>query len=436
MPHHHHHHDPSPLDTSGGPPPDPAQESLVRALRASFNILRVLIVVLVVLYIFTGVFRVEAGERGLVARLGRLVENPRAKGSYVFGPGWYFWMLPDPFDHKFKLEGQVRTLAVTTFMFEHKDATTAKNLAEILTPKNELTPGVDGAMLTGDKNLSHGRWEVQYRLKIREEDGEDGAAAFVRNVGADWPDFEPLLRRLTETAVTREVAGRTVEEVTRQALDAVRSGVQRRLQAVLDELNTGVKVVEVVGYTVVPGAVQDAFNKVQEAENEKLRLEREAEARATEIRNRAAGSRCGALLELIREYGRAQSENADEQKLAELRARIDDELLMAAQLEAGLVAVRLREARAMANDIHARLASEYSQFTERLKERAAGPRIAPLGLWTQMREEVLGTLENEIFIVPDSDIVEILLNRDVQRVRELEEERIRQRQMRPAGPGR
>ncbi len=400
---------------------DPAQQSLVQALRASFNILRVLMIVLVVLYIFSGVFRVEPGQQGLVARLGKLLENP-ATESYVFRPGWHWRMLPDPFDQKYIVPGQVQTVTITTFMFQHPEAGTTKDLADIIRASGELEPGRDGAMLTGDKNLSHGRWQVQYQI--------DDAADFVQNIADTPADFEPLLQRLIETAVVREVAGRTVEEVTREAVDAVRQGVQRRLQRELDELDTGVRVVQIVANTIEPGPVRDAFVDVSRAENERQRLIREAEELATEILSRAAGDQYTELLRLIRAYGDAQLRGEEETVLTPLRAAIDAALEEAEAREAGQVAVRMREARARANEINKRVESEYQEFMKRRQEIAAQPRIALLSQWVQVRERILTSLANEIFFIPDSDEIEILINRDVVRKRQLEQQRVLEQQLR------
>jgi len=405
------------------PPSDPAQEALVRALRASFNILRVLMVVLVVLYLCSGVFRVEPGQQGLVARLGRLRESPAEGGGYVFQPGWYFGMLPDPFDKKYVITGQVQNLVLTTFMFSHDQAATARNLADITQPRDELNPGTDGAMLTGDRNLSHGRWEVQYRI--------DDAARFVRNLGEKPDDARALLQRLTEMAVVREVAGHTVEEVTRTALDEVRDRVRSRLQKSLNELETGITVVQVVASTIEPGAVREAFLDVTRAEQERLALIRQAEEKATETLNRAAGDQYDDLLAAIHEYGAAQLRGADEATLNTLLAAIDARLVSAEAREAGQVAVKLREARAEANEINERLRREYEEFRWYLEQRAARPRITILGLWNQMRGAVLGTLANEIFFVPHwSDQIEILVNRDPERQRALDEQRTLERQRR------
>lgn len=424
------------LPTDAAAPPalavDPAQESLVQALRASFNILRVLMIVMVVLYLFSGIFRVQEGQQGLVARFGELRLNETDEGETpVFGPGWHP-ALPDPFDRKYVVTNKVLELKVTHFMFQHEQAASAKNLAEILPRLADLQPGVQGAMLTGDKNLSHGRWEIQYRIR--------DAARFVQNVSETPEGLEPLLQRLTETAVVCEVAGRTIEEVTREAIDSVRTGVRKRLQAALDRLETGVEVIEVVAYTIEPGAVREAFLDVTRAMNQKLSAKDKAEEIATEILNRAAGDRetYERLLAQINAYGEAQLRGATGAELDADLAEIDAALLAAEQGGAGQVAVRLRTARAAADGINERVQREYEQFQRYLELREVQPRIALLGLWNQMRREILGNRQNEIFLVPEANEIEILINRDPQRQIELEEERTLQRQRggQPSGPAR
>ncbi len=411
---------PRPEDGAGPLPDDPAQQSLVSALRGSFNILRLLMVVLVGLYLFSGVFRVESGEQGVVSRFGKLRQiEVDGRRTPVFPEGWH-WSLPDPFDTKYILTGRIQELKVTTFMFQHGEAATSRDLAAIVPRSADLKPGLDGAMLTGDKNLSHGRWEVQYRI--------ENAADFVRNVGGDVDEFRPLLGRLTETAVIREVAGRTVEEVTREALDRVRRGVQRRLQASLDELHTGVTVVEVVAYTIEPGRVRQAFLDVIRAENERQRLEYEANERATEILSRAAGPYYPELVKLIRAYGDAQLAGAEQAALDELVFAINDALMETREMGGGQVAVRISQAEAEAAAISEGLQREYEEFQKYLEQRAARPRITLLGLWNNMREQILSNRLNEVFFVPEGDEIEILVNRDPQRLIELEQERQLRRQ--------
>jgi len=397
---------------------DPAQESLVHALRASFNILRVLMIVLVVLYLLSGIFAVDPGQQGLVARFGKLRTNPAADGGTVFEQGWY-WSLPDPFDEKITVEGEVKELRVTSFLNKHEDAATATDLAKVVQRASALQPGVDGAMLTGDKNLSHGRWEVQFHIR-------DGAL-FVENVGETIADLQPLLQRLTETAVVQEVGGRTVEDVTRERIDEVRTGVKRRLQGLLDRFNTGVEVNQVEARTIEPGPVRGAFIQVSAAENEKRQTIEVALGRAEDTLKGVAGEQFGGLLALIDEYGQAQRDEVSADKLGEILARIDAKLEEAEAAGTGEVATMLSDARSQADAVNERLMQEVEEFHKLLEQRNEKPRITLLGLWVQMRASVLGNKNNEVLFVPNTDEIEILINKDPQKQIELERDRVQKR---------
>jgi len=397
--------------------PDPAQASLVRALRSSFAVLRLAMLVLVVLYIFSGVFPIEPGDQGVIVRLGDLVTNEAEgpyKGTKIFGEGWRL-ALPDPFDEKIRIPGRNYELETDAFLFE-RDADEIANKTDIASLRRSgrsLRPGLDGAMLTGDKNLSHGLWRVEYRLANAEK--------FIRTIGERPQAAEPILRRLFEHAITREVAYRKVEEVTRTKRDIVAEAVRKRLQKELDALEAGIDVLKVNANTIVPPQVAPAFDEVTRAENERKRQEDAAYQTATEILNQAAGPQHVVLLERIRQYGAAQALGTDPQRMAQLRAEIDA-LLPGCQ---GAVAARLREAEAAANAIREQLLREFQEFLYWREQYRLYPRQTLIKLWTRMRQEILDSKDNEIFWVPDSDVIEIIVNRDPNRALELERERLR-----------
>jgi membrane protease subunit HflK len=397
-----------------GPPDatvDPAQQSLVSALRSSFAILRLVLVVLVVLYLGSGVFQIGPGEQGVIARLGELVIN-KDTGQPVFTKGWIWWALPAPFDEQIKLSGNIRKLETDTFLFRRRpeDIVNKTDIATIRPLGNTLKPGVDGAMLTGDKALSHGLWDVEYQIT--------DAAKFVTRVGEHETDVEPLLQRLFESAIVREVAHRTVEEVTTTKKDAIRRAVRNRLQQELDGLDVGVDVVEVYANTIVPAQVAPAFDEVTRAENERKQQEHVARQKATEILNQAAGAQYEPLLREIHAYGAAELADADAQQLTSMREKIDA-LLEDAQ---GEVASRVGAARADANSIRERISEEYDQFTYWLEQYRRFPQATLVNLWSQMREEILDNKDNEVFWVPASNVIEVLVNRDPNRRLEAERE--------------
>lgn len=379
---------------------DPAQESLNQALRSGFNVLRIILVLLVVAYFGSGIFRVAPGQQGLLVRFGKLQTNDAAGGTPIFGQGWHA-ALPDPFDEKILMDSKPSQLPIRTFLFEPYDRERDKPVEEMTVPeRDQLRPGFDGAMLTGDRNLAHGMWTINYRI--------DKADLFVKNVGEhDW-QFQPILRRVSEDTIIRTVASRTIEQVTREERLAVKEAVKRHLQDRLDKLSCGVTVDDVQMLTMEPGRVRGAFLEVTRAQNDSERQKADANTDRIKRLAAAAGPDFQKLLDAIDAYGAAQTSNADAAHLEGLRAEIDNQLDNAK----GFVAVRLRAAQARANAQRETVRREYERFQQYLGAFERDPQVTSLRLWVEMRDTILGNEQNEVFYVPNAGVIEIQTNRD------------------------
>lgn len=409
------HHDEAP---PGGPPfagGDPAQESLSQALRAGFNVLRVIIFMLLALYCVSGVFQVNPGQQGLIARFGRLLLNESPDSDYlgrpIFSEGWHF-ALPDPFDQKIRISGEIYKTRILSFCFPLDSRQLSQelnqlNLGEIVPFLDSLKPGVHGAMLSGDRNLSYGLYAIEYKI--------DDAAAFVQNIGESPLVFEPILRRLAENVIVRTVAGIPVERIIRTQTDELEGDftrtIKRRLKEDLDKLNAGVSVVNVEAKTIEPGKVRAAFLEVVKAKSDLQRDKDEARQEANRLLSEAAGPGYERLLAAIDQYGAAQTTLADAARLHELRQNVDAELARAE----GRVASRLRQAGSRANEIREGVRREYEMFTNYRDLYRRYPELTAVRLWVRMREAILSSADNEIFFVPDAGEIEIITNRDIQR---------------------
>lgn len=395
---------------------DPAHESLAKALHSAFNVLFVIMVALVIAYLLSGIFIVGTGETGLVARLGALrVSN---SGSTLFTEGAHLaW--PDPFDEKIRLSASVQTIELDTFLFRRGEADMGKSLDELSTRAESLEPGVDGAMFTGDKNLSHGLWQVSYQIKQGDQ--------FVQNVGESHEDGELLLRRLAENAIVRIVAGRPVEALIKR-ITTVTDDVAALLQNRLDALDTGIEITKVSAETIWPQQVRQSLDDVETAQADRATIISEAEQRAAQILNSAAGAGYRAILDQIARYGLAQAEGKSEQELQTLRDRIDAELEKAG----GFVAVALRRAEAKRNIIRETVQREYDLYTSYLPLYKRDPLVTLRRLWTVTRNSVIQHEQNEVFFLPSvGNSVEIVINRDERIRRERDAARYRQQSGRP-----
>lgn len=378
---------------------DPAQESLVRALQSSFAVLRWVMIGLIVAYVFSGVFQVQSGEKGLIVRFGELRRS--ADGSRIFEPGWHV-ALPDPFDEKIRISGQQQRLEIDTFLFAVRDEDRGKALREMAPLSQTLRPGVDGAMFSGDKNLSHGIWSVEYVIT----DGDQ----FVSHITDSPEQFNGLLRRMTENAIVRAVASRRVEEIIGGATE-ITPLVKDRLQKELNALQAGVEIRSVIARAVEPLQVREAFNEVATAENQRQTAIETAEKEATEKLTKAVGPGFRSLIDLINRYGAAQARKAPAAEQAELLQQIDAALVVATDA-GGEVATLLRTAQSRANAVREKIRGEVDEFNSYLDLYEAEPDVARLGIWVQMRETVLGGRENELMYLPGVDVTQIVINRD------------------------
>src|SRR5689334_9828543 len=80
-------------------PVDAGSEALTEALRSSFGIIKVVMVLLVVVFLGSGFFTVEPQEQAMIIRLGKPVgEGQKA----LLGPGLH-WSYPYPIDEYVKV---------------------------------------------------------------------------------------------------------------------------------------------------------------------------------------------------------------------------------------------------------------------------------------------------------------------------------------------
>ena len=391
-------------------PPDPAEESLQRALLSGFRVLRVLMLVLVVLYLASGVFKVNSGESGLVVRFGRLLTN-RETGTAIFPPGLHVGLLPDPFDTKLRISSGEQTLVIDTFCFarQPEDIKNNKRLAEIQTIADQLTPGVDGAMLTGDKNLSHALWTVQYVIA--------DPAKFVQSVGDSPAAGAPLLKRVAESTILRTVASRRIEDVLLAGQARLAQDVQEGLQRELDGLDLGVSVRKVIAEVVEPRPVQAAFAAVTNAENQKVTQENNARKDATTALTETAGSHWETVLALINEFTAA-----DEPNQPAIRGRLDAELARAG----GNVSSLLNAADTEGKDTYFEVQREQDRFSRIVDRYRQSPDATKLALWVEMLHDVLGSKNNNVYLVPKVDTLEIVTNPDQQLAVERDRARVQQ----------
>jgi membrane protease subunit HflK len=133
-------------------------------------------------------------------------------------------------------------------------------------------------MLTGDLNLADVEWVVQYRI--------DNAYQYLFKVR------EPInsLRDISEASMRQVVGDRTVNEVLTVGRAEIAASVRDEIQRLCAEYSLGIRIEQVVLQDVnPPDPVKDAFNAVNQAQQEKETLINQARSEYNKVIPRAQG---------------------------------------------------------------------------------------------------------------------------------------------------
>jgi membrane protease subunit HflK len=221
----------------------------------------VITVIVLLIVVFGSFFQVATEEEGVVTRFGKHVRtvSPGLKMKIPFMEKVY----KVPVERQKKQEFGFRT--------QQAGIRTQYSRTGSVTEDEAI-------MLTGDLNLANVQWVVQYRVS-----DPYNYLFKVRN-----PDN--TLRDLSE-AITRQIVGdRTVNEVLTVGRAEIASEVKVLLQEVAREYSLGIEIAQVVLQDInPPESVKQAFNAVNEAQQERETLINEAKSEYNKVIPRARG---------------------------------------------------------------------------------------------------------------------------------------------------
>lgn len=206
----------------------------------------------VLVWLVSGFYIVDAGERGVVLRFGKYLETTQP------GPRWH---LPYPVEtvEVVNIE-QVRTVEVG-----YHNNVKAKVLSEAL-------------MLTDDENIIDLQFSIQYTLK----DPED--YLFSNR------DTDSAVKQVAETAM-REIVGKSkMDYVLYEGRADIAVRATKLMQDLLDRYRTGINISKVnMQQAQPPEQVQAAFDDAVKAGQDQERLKNEGQAYANDVIPRARG---------------------------------------------------------------------------------------------------------------------------------------------------
>lgn len=216
------------------------------------------LLVIVFVWLLSGLYRVQPGENGIELLFGEYVNTTEA--------GLNFWA---PWPVGSILRPNVEQTNQINVGFRSLGAGRGDASRDV--PEESL-------MLTGDQNIIDIDFVVQWRIK--------NAKDFLFNIR----DPQATVKLAAESSI-REIVGQTrLEEVLATKRTEVETRTRDVLQRIMDDYKAGVFIAEVKMQKVdPPQKVIDAFNDVQRARQDKERQQNEAEAYRNDIVPKAKG---------------------------------------------------------------------------------------------------------------------------------------------------
>ena len=217
-------------------------------------------VILAIIWVGSGLYRVLPDEQGVVLRFGKFVKTTQPGLNYH---------IPFPIE-------SVQTPKVTKvnrmdigFRSERDSGFSSGGVADV--PEESL-------MLTGDENIVNIDFSVFWVIK--------DAGNFLFKI----QDPQGTVKAAAETAMREVIAKSQLQPILTEGRAIIEAETEEIIQSILDEYNSGIQITQVQTQKAdPPDQVIDAFRDVQAARADMERSKNEAEAYANDVIPRARG---------------------------------------------------------------------------------------------------------------------------------------------------
>jgi len=397
---------------------DAAAKSLSEALRVSFVILKIIMIVLVVVFLASGFKTVGSDEQALVLRFGKI----RGVGEErVLGPGLH-WVFPYPVEEIIRIPVAKKVnLAVSSFWYRETTRDLLGEGPKERAPVTEtLDPVTDGYCMTrsqmdsgdvtsasdSDYNLVHCKWQLTYKI--------DDPQLFFRNTYVDLENIPGgqnyadvitrnvtgLLGHIAGDAVVAALVNYTIDDVMFEQVARVTEHVRKLLQEKLDKIESGIKVVSVqMTDKTWPRQVDAAFQAAIKASQDSQKAISEARTYAEKTLNEAAGPVAEKLFTAL------QDENISQEQKELLWSEL-----------AGAAQKRIDEARAYQTEVVETARANADYLRQILPEYRKRPDLVVRQIYWDAIQRILSNADEKFIIQPTGHgrhvEIRVLVNRD------------------------
>jgi membrane protease subunit HflK len=270
-------------------PVDAGSQALTEALRSSFAIVKFVMVLLVLIFLGSGFFKVEPNERAMILRFGK----PVGVGTQaLLGPGLH-WSFPYPIDDVVKVSVTgIQKVNSTVGWYATTPEQELAGTEPMAGPS--LNPAADGYTITADVNIIHTRATLYYRI----EDPVQYTFEFV--------NASNVVQDALNNAIVFASAQFKVDDILTKDKFGFQEAVRRRATELLDRDKVGVVVDNLTVDSIPPRQqkVRNAFVSVLSAQINRDKALQEASSDTNKVLT-AAVAQSNAIVALA-ESQRAQ----------------------------------------------------------------------------------------------------------------------------------
>lgn len=404
----HHGHDHAPVGEASLL--DPAHQSLSDAIRITFRILQLAMVVLAGLFFLSGFQSVKEGEQGIRLLFGKV-------DAAKLDPGFRF-SFPYPVGELVKVSTGAVNLSIDRAFWPYVEDRSRSLSIDQLPASSSLNPANDGSLLTADNNIAHAQWSVVYQRREPER--------FAQNVFIE--DEKSLVMAAVQRGIVHATAQVTIDDLLKQSAGdsgSVASRAREIAQQMLDKAQSGIEIAQLaLDQKMPPLYVRGKFNNVQAAASNASKAREQAETARQRILSAKAGAAVDALLAGIDEYERAvelKDAAAKDSALARINALLEGRVADG-PAPSGEVTTLLSEARQYRADVVNRAQADLAIFRAKLEQFESNPLV-------MVHREIIDAISafanrdsvQLLQLPPGTSTLELVLNADPDLLKQMDE---------------
>lgn len=240
-------------------PVDSGSQALAEALRSSFAIVKVVMVVLLAVFVFSGFFTVGPQEKAIILRFGK----PVGEGDQALLDAGAHWAFPYPIDEVVKIpiteSQQVKSTTGWFFLTPVQEAAGEEPPAG-----PSLNPAADGYAITADGNIVHVKATLSYRI----EDPVRCVFGFAQEANEPYglAGISNVLQNALNTALLRTAAEFKVDDILTNDRIGFQDAVRRRITRFIQTHELGVAVEQCNVQPRPPRQLDEPFRNVVRAD--------------------------------------------------------------------------------------------------------------------------------------------------------------------------